>query len=490
MALPAVIADFETQLSTAIAVGATTFSIASATDDDGVALPSGLYYFTVDGSSSEKEYLAGTLSGTSVTGVVSVSRQGVETSGAVRAHRVGATVVLTDFATYKKYIDNIAIAGSPNASTATAGISKLSSTPTSALDPIAVGTTDPRIAPNNYAVDAGANDTYAITLTTAPTAYVAGQTYTFKANTANTGAATLNVNSLGAKTIVGADGAALTDNIIAAGQIVTVVYDGTNMRLATKSDVADVQTFTANGTWTKPGTGTVAEIEMWGAGGGGGRGSVLAGGGGAGGYKREFVPLSTLGATETVTIGAGGTGATSNNTNGGVGANTTFGSWFTAYGGGGGSGSAGTDGDGGGGGGWLGAGGTSTTDPGTAGAPADGNLHGGTLGGASGAAGGSAGGAGYYGGGGGGGGAENDGGSTSAGGGGGASVYGGGGGGGSGFTTAAAGGTSKFGGAGGDGGVGATSTGSNGVAPAGGGGGGRAGNGGNGADGKIRVTVW
>src|SRR5262245_38816826 len=53
----------------------------------------------------------------------------------------------------------------------------------------------------NYAADAGNNDTYAITLSPAAAGYVTGARYSFKANTLNTGAASLNVNSLGAKTI-------------------------------------------------------------------------------------------------------------------------------------------------------------------------------------------------------------------------------------------------------------------------------------------------
>lgn len=122
MATPKIIADFETQLATALAVGGTSFTLASATDDDGVALPNGLYYFTVDSGISNKEYLAGTLSGTSVTSVVSVSRQGVETSGAARAHRVGASVLLTDFATYKKYMDEIALVSAPDASQTVKGV--------------------------------------------------------------------------------------------------------------------------------------------------------------------------------------------------------------------------------------------------------------------------------------------------------------------------------------------------------------------------------
>jgi hypothetical protein len=56
---------------------------------------------------------------------------------------------------------------------------------------------------------------------------------TFKANTGNTGACTLNVNSLGAKSIkVDTDVDPATGDI-KAGQIVTVIYDGVNFQLQT-----------------------------------------------------------------------------------------------------------------------------------------------------------------------------------------------------------------------------------------------------------------
>jgi len=82
-----------------------------------------------------------------------------------------------------------------------------------------------------YAADAGANDTYVVTLSPVPVAYTTGMTVRFKANTINTGAATLNVNGLGAKTIVKGNSATLADGDIAAGSVVQVIYDGTNFRL-------------------------------------------------------------------------------------------------------------------------------------------------------------------------------------------------------------------------------------------------------------------
>lgn len=88
-----------------------------------------------------------------------------------------------------------------------------------------------------YAADGGSTDTYAITLSVAPTAYtdILGLPIAFKANTVNTGAATLNVNSLGAKTIKKNYNEDLADGDIKANQIVIVVYDGTNFQLLSPS---------------------------------------------------------------------------------------------------------------------------------------------------------------------------------------------------------------------------------------------------------------
>jgi hypothetical protein len=78
------------------------------------------------------------------------------------------------------------------------------------------------------------NDSYAITLSPSPGSYAGYQLYCFKADVANTGPATLNVNALGAKTIKKAVGGVTTDladNDIRAGQVVQVVYDGTNLQM-------------------------------------------------------------------------------------------------------------------------------------------------------------------------------------------------------------------------------------------------------------------
>ncbi len=82
-----------------------------------------------------------------------------------------------------------------------------------------------------YAADAEASDTYAITLSPVPSAYFVGMEINFTANTANTGAATLNVNTLGAKTIKKKYDQDLETGDIESGQIVNIIYDGTNFQM-------------------------------------------------------------------------------------------------------------------------------------------------------------------------------------------------------------------------------------------------------------------
>ncbi len=135
--------------------------------------------------------------------------------------------------------------------------------------------------------------------------------------------------------------ALFADITLATDQSVVLQYDSTSSRwravalpAGTAGAAGDVQTFNAGGTWTKPASGTMALIEVWGAGGGGARRSAGNGsGGGGGGYTFMWKKLSDLGATETVTIGAGGAVQNTDNTNGNNGGNTSFGSWALVYGG-------------------------------------------------------------------------------------------------------------------------------------------------------------
>jgi len=91
------------------------------------------------------------------------------------------------------------------------------------------------VTPHFYAADAEVSDTYAITLSPAATAYNTGMLVAFKANTINTGACTLNVNSLGAKAIKRDANVDPANGDIAAGQIILLGYDGTNFQMLTRS---------------------------------------------------------------------------------------------------------------------------------------------------------------------------------------------------------------------------------------------------------------
>lgn len=103
-----------------------------------------------------------------------------------------------------------------------------------------------------YGVDGGNTDAYAVSLDVAPTAYTAGMMVTFKANTANTTACTLNLNTLGAKAIKKNTSVDLATNDIKAGEVVTVIYDGTNFQLQT--GIPTVVSYPRAFTWYLDGT--------------------------------------------------------------------------------------------------------------------------------------------------------------------------------------------------------------------------------------------
>ena len=81
---------------------------------------------------------------------------------------------------------------------------------------------------DKYAVATGTN-TYVASLTPAPTAYVTGNTYWIKIPNVNTTTTpTLNINSLGAKTIKSENGVAIPINFFIANGNYSFLYDGTD----------------------------------------------------------------------------------------------------------------------------------------------------------------------------------------------------------------------------------------------------------------------
>lgn len=104
------------------------------------------------------------------------------------------------------------------------------------------------------------------------------------------------------------------------------------------------QVFTASGTYTPTSGMAYAIIECVGGGGGGGgvtnSATAGGGGGGSGGYSRKTVSAATVGASQTVTVGAAGTGGASGANNGNAGTASSVGTLCVANGGSGGAGSS------------------------------------------------------------------------------------------------------------------------------------------------------
>lgn len=142
--------------------------------------------------------------------------------------------------------------------------------------------------------------------------------------------------------LAGMNTATIKGNIAATGASPADLTSAQVAQLVSAFVTLHRQTFNAGGTYT-PCAGLVyADMEVWGGGGGGGgaggAGSAAGGGGGSGGYAKKTVSAATVGAPQTVTIGAAGTaGAATGGTPGGTGGTTSIGSIISATGGVGGS---------------------------------------------------------------------------------------------------------------------------------------------------------
>lgn len=179
-AIPVVVATFQSSLQSGITASATSMTLVSGVDKAGNNL-SGYICFNIDEGSALEEFVCGTASGTSVTSMI----RGIdpvdgdlEVTALKKIHARGASVKITNYPslavlsrilngtetlpnilTYataptfttgnqiitKTYADSIAVAGAPDASTSTKGITKLSTAPASPTIPIAVGDNDTRV---------------------------------------------------------------------------------------------------------------------------------------------------------------------------------------------------------------------------------------------------------------------------------------------------------------------------------------------------------
>lgn len=202
----------------------------------------------------------------------------------------------------------------------------------------------------SYAVDTGAVNAYAMTLSPVPLNVLgAGCTVRIKiaAGHDNTGASTLTVNGT-TKPIKRLNGSDPPAGAIVGGGVYSFNADATNWYLLTGSvgsgpySLGAIKTLTTSQTYNTPVGCRGLLVEIVG-GGGGGAGCfspnlnelVEGGGGGGGGYSRKMIigPLSSY----VVTIGAGGAAGPGSVANGGVGGTTSFGAACSATGGGGGT---------------------------------------------------------------------------------------------------------------------------------------------------------
>ena len=87
------------------------------------------------------------------------------------------------------------------------------------------------IASSSYCSSVTGTDAYACSMSPTIAAYTTGSRYFFKADVDNTNAASVNFNSIGVKTILDPLGRNLKTGDIRAGNIVQLIYDGTNMIL-------------------------------------------------------------------------------------------------------------------------------------------------------------------------------------------------------------------------------------------------------------------
>lgn len=251
----------------------------------------------------------------------------------------------------------------------------------------------------NYVTTGGTSTAYTVTFSPVPTTYTTGPFF-INFNATNTGAATLNPNSLGAKTIQ-YQGNALVAGQIIGGTTYVVIYDGTQYQIIGSAPQPPQITAFSNhtsGTYTTPSGCKCLFVRGKGSGGGGGGvGQTAQPSGSVGGNTSFGTSLFSasggnggIGGTNTGNAGGSGGAASGGylNLNGGSGqvANSVIGaaagSGGSGGGGGGGSGGAsvtggtntGVAGQAGGGGG--GAGGTGSLSPAASGGGEGGYFEG------------------------------------------------------------------------------------------------------------------
>lgn len=184
------------------------------------------------------------------------------------------------------------------------------------------------------------------------TAYTQQAGFILNPQNTSTGAVTLNINGLGAKAVTKYGTTPLVSGDILVGTLAYVIYDGVrfqllnpqsqDLRIAFTGRLLNVQTFTANGTYTPTSGMVTCIVEMVGGGGAGGGSQATGGatvsvgtGGGSGAYSKARFTAAQISGSQIVTVGAGGAGVSG--ATGGAGGTSSLGALLTAPGGGGGT---------------------------------------------------------------------------------------------------------------------------------------------------------
>lgn len=110
-----------------------------------------------------------------------------------------------------------------------------------------------------YLTSVSGTDTIVATGPVGMSAYATGQVFRFISAGANTGATTVNINTIGAKAIVKLNGSPLVAGDIPSGAMVSISYDGTSFQL---QSTLGVSSFSGGATGLTPSTATTGAVTL------------------------------------------------------------------------------------------------------------------------------------------------------------------------------------------------------------------------------------
>lgn len=154
-----VVANFITNLTSNIAIGSTTASIASNLTKEGVSIPDGRYCFTVNQGKSNEQHFICNVVGTAITGIQNVDRLGNLTDGAAQSAKINDEIKITDYVNLKYLVDDVEalnaiiagliVAGAPDASTTVKGVVRLTDSPDKTLGTATITIASPAVVTLN-----------------------------------------------------------------------------------------------------------------------------------------------------------------------------------------------------------------------------------------------------------------------------------------------------------------------------------------------------